>query len=544
MDPVLICGAGPTGLSLAIFLKAYDIPFRIIDKNEDIVELSKALAIQPRTLEIFERLGFVDPFLKSGRPLSAITMYIDGKPTVSTTYDKVDSKYTYPLLIAQNVTETLLTKELKKRKVSVDRQKELVSFQDHGDHITADIKDKKGNISHERFSFVIGCDGSHSTVRHTLNIPFQGTEYTEGFALADLKMQCLLNPSELHLFPSKYGAMAIFPFIEDEKFRIVVSLPNDTTKKETLKDAGSGNSQNTFMETDITLKQMATYVKQRGLEQFTFKEAEWLSNFRIHRRIAKKWVIGRALLCGDAAHIHSPMGGQGMNTGIQDAWNLSWKLAYHLKHGAPKAWLDTYATERHHTGKKVLQISNAITKMAVLSTPLLSGIRNFVLRHFGSSVIAPKAARKLSQIYFKYPKTLLCERDFFPADGLEVGMNVFNRPLSSGTLFDHLDPTRFTLLIFAKASRSAIEKGLELKKQTACDLINCEVIASAPYHSGGAILDGSGRCHKLFGASSEKMVLVRPDRYVAWQSEGIDRGPLMRFLKSSGIEECLHKDPK
>jgi 2-polyprenyl-6-methoxyphenol hydroxylase-like FAD-dependent oxidoreductase len=539
IDPVLICGAGPTGLCLAIFLKAHEIPFRIIDKNESIVELSKALAIQPRTLEIFERLGFIDPFLKFGRRLSAMTMYVDGKPTVSATYDKVDSKYTYPLLVAQNVTESLLTKELKKRKVSIERQKELISFQDNGDHITADIKDKKGNISSERFSYIVGCDGAHSTVRSTLNIPFEGTDYAETFALADLKMQCLLNPSELHIFPSSCGVMGILPFLEEDKFRIVVSLPPSDLKNKAPTNAGQGNTQNTFTDTTLTAKQLTTYVKERGLEQFTIKETEWLSNFRIHRRIAKKWILGRSILCGDAAHIHSPMGGQGMNTGIQDAWNLAWKLSYHLKYGAPKEWLDTYETERLYTGKKVLRISNIITRMALLSSSWLKSVRRFVLSHFGNSFLAPKAVKNMSQIYFKYPKTALCERDFFPVDGLEVGMNVFNRPLSSGTLFDYLDSTRFTLLIFAKASRSAIEKSLELKKQVASDLINCEVLASAPYHSGGTILDGSGKCHKLFGASTEKMVLVRPDRYIAWQCEGIDRGPLMRFLNSSGLDKCL-----
>ena len=527
-DPILIVGAGPSGLSLAIFLQNYNVPFRIIDKNEGIVEESRALGIQPRTLEIFEHFGLSTQILEEGQKLDSIDVYLNSKPTLSISYRGLNSKYDFPVVLAQNETEELLVKYLKKKKIAVERSSELISFEDNGDHIIAAIKNKKGITEKARFSFVVGCDGAHSAVRHATGSSFKGFEYPEAFSLVDVKMDSILTQNKMHIFPSDKGAMAIFPFAEKDKFRVVVSHPPSKKKPD------SPNS-STFTKSSLTAEEMAQFMQERGLNQFRFTKTLWLSDFHIHRRLAKQWVKNRSILVGDAAHIHSPIGGQGMNTGIQDAWNLSWKLAFILQHNAPLSWLSTYAKERHYTGKQVLGISNAMTKMATLYRPWQLKIRNFVIRNFGQRFIVPKASKKLSQLYFQYPRNVLCERDFFPLDGIPTGMNAFDYPLSTSDLFKHLDPKCFTLIIFARSSRRSIEAGLFLKKEIECAFIHCVIIALAPYAEGGVLFDPSGRCHKAYGASGEKLVLIRPDRYIAWQKEGIDARSIKSFFKDLNL---------
>ena len=310
---VLVVGAGPTGLTLATELQAYGVPFRIIDRQLDRVHESRALAIQPRTLEVLARHGLAQPLVDLGTTAVRLRLHADGRVIPIDVFDVglSDTAYPFLLFLSQAETERVLCEHLDRHGVTVERGVELVGLDQDGDQVTCRLRHRDGREETVQASYVSGCDGAHSTVRQQAGIGFAGRAYPQTFVLADLEVDGL-EPGAVHSYLTGAGLLFFFPLGTPATWRMLAIRPAGTTG-------------------EVTLAELQAIVDRTATDGLRLRDPVWMTDFRLHLRGAERYRSGRVFLAGDAAHIHSPAGGQGMNTGIQDAVNLGWKLALDLR---------------------------------------------------------------------------------------------------------------------------------------------------------------------------------------------------------------------
>jgi len=302
--PVLVVGARPTGLMMASQLARHGIRCRVIDTAPHPTRLSKALAIHARTLEIFENIGIADRFVSSGVKAHGGSIYSGGKRIAHFLFDGLDSRYNYALMLPQDETEALIEKHLESFGLQVERSTELIGFTQDSQSVVATLRLANGREEPCRAEYLIGCDGAHSSVRHALKLAFEGAEYEENFALADVMVDSSMPNDEIVGFASEKGIVFFFP-ITNGRYRLITDV------------------QTTRPDRDPTLEELQSIVDDQCHIAARLHDPRWTAYFKIHRRQVASYRIGRAFLAGDAAHIHSPAGGQGMNTGLQDAYNLA-----------------------------------------------------------------------------------------------------------------------------------------------------------------------------------------------------------------------------
>ncbi len=308
---VLISGAGPVGLTMANELVRHGISVRIVDKSAERTDKSKALVLWSRTLELFDHAGYVEPFLAAGMQAHGAQMS-NGKDVIARiSLDDIESPYPYALMIPQSDTERVLEERLAKQGVKVERTVALESFKEQGNGVEAVLRKASGESETLTADWLIGCDGAHSIVRHGLGFTFDGTTQPSDWYLADGHFSGLEPQDRLHIFWHKDGILAFFPITEG-RWRVIADL---------------GPAEGDAHCPDPTLQEIQALITLRGTDGIVIKDAYWLAAFRINERKVSQYGRGRAFLAGDAAHIHSPAGGQGMNTGMQDAFNLAWKLS-------------------------------------------------------------------------------------------------------------------------------------------------------------------------------------------------------------------------
>lgn len=355
---VLIVGAGPVGLFLANECARRGLRWRLIEEHSAQSVHSKALAIFPRTLEIFDMAGVVAPFLEAANRVTSVAVISRGRTLAHMRFEPEDSPYPFVAMVPQDVTEKLLVEELRRKGGDVEYETSFVSAAQHNEYVSVTL-DQKGQHVELTPRFVVGCDGAHSAVRHLLNIPFEGGEYDASFLLADIDTNETLPADELQLCPSVFGPVAIFPMSASRR-RIVATIEREEG------DAPS-------------LDLVRTILAQRapkGIEALTL---HWSSYFRIHHRHVAKLRIGRIFIAGDAAHIHSPFGGQGMNTGLHDVWNLAWKLDLFLHGRGNERLLDSYSAERLPVIKNVIETTDFLTKAMGTPNKFAQALRDAVI---------------------------------------------------------------------------------------------------------------------------------------------------------------------
>ena len=302
---ILIVGAGPVGLFLANECARRGLGFRIVETRSCQSEHSKALAIFPRTLEIFDMAGLVDPFLEQANRVTSVVVQAHQHPLAHVHFAPAESPYPFIGMVPQDVTERLLVEHLRRAGGMVEYETTLVSATQDDSHVKVCLK-RQGELFETSASFVVGCDGAHSVVRRLLDLPFQGGEYDASFMLADIETNEMLPADEMQLCPHEAGPLAIFPMSATRR-RIVATV-----------DKMEGEA-----PTPRLVSQILAQRGPAGIEAFSL---HWGSYFRIHHRQVSRLRVGRIFIAGDAAYIHSPFGGQGMNTGLHDVWNLVWKL--------------------------------------------------------------------------------------------------------------------------------------------------------------------------------------------------------------------------
>ena len=342
-------------------------------------------------------MGVIDDFLATGTALHVVNLHADGKQVMRLTMDELDSPYPFMLGIPQSETERLLGENLTRYGASVERQTELIDLKQTGVSVTATLK----TSSQEEVmtaSYVIGCDGAHSKTRHLLDLPFEGSEYPDLFWLADVAVDSDFRWDEIHLYTTGSGLCAFFPF-SNNRCRVIA----DFTPQSGAAKTGSALQ-------DPTLEQIQTLVNERVNKKIVLRDPVWLAAFAIHRRQVSQYKLGRVFLAGDAAHIHSPAGGQGMNTGIQDAFNLGWKLSLVLEGAAKPQLLEGYQGERHAVAQTVLQVTDFLTKVNTLRNPVTLAIRHTLAPLMAAQEVVQQRLRgTMSELAINYRKSDIVE---------------------------------------------------------------------------------------------------------------------------------------
>src|SRR5262249_41774459 len=314
-----------------------------------------------------------------------MSMYAEGRRLFHLGFNEIDSRYKYALLLPQSETERLLNNHLERLGVKVERGVELVGFVQDSASVLATLKLQEGSEQNCRARYLVGCDGAHSTTRHTLQLSFEGSEYEESFALADVLVDWNFPDDEISGFLTDTGTVFFFP-VGHGRYRILADIDKVPADKH-----------------EPTLADMRALVDQRCHRQARLHDPNWLKYFRIHRWQAPTYRVDRVFIAGDASHIHSPAGGQGMNTGLQDAYNLAWKLALVLKGAGQPALIDSYSAERHAVGKAVLQATDLMMKVIELRNPIALAIRNRLAPVIaGAEVAVHRVSREISEISINY----------------------------------------------------------------------------------------------------------------------------------------------
>ena len=354
---VLIVGAGPTGMTAAIELRRAGMDVRIIDKSDHLARYSQALVVQARTLEQFQRYGLADEAIAHGRKLHEAKFYSEGKLIVDFKLDHVESRYPFALFIPQSETEALLNGHMESLGVKTERNVELVSLHQDGE-VRASLRHADGRTEDITPRWVIGCDGAHSTVREKTGVAFEGNRVAMSFFLADVEVTGPDAPTDELSLHVSHGNVVFMARLSERVFRLIVAL----------------QEQPEIGERDLTIEDFQRMVDSVGV-RIQIHSSEWMTPFHVTDRQAKHYRIGHVFLAGDASHVHSPVGGQGMNTGIQDVANLGWKLAA-VARGAADALLNSYEEERGEVGRALLRFTERGLKMASVSNPILERLRD------------------------------------------------------------------------------------------------------------------------------------------------------------------------
>ena len=356
---ILIIGAGPTGLVLALWLTHLGVRVRIIDKTVEPGTTSRALAVQARTLELYDQLGLGNAVRRRSRAALAVNLWVTGRRRAHVAFGNMGSgisPYPYPLIFPQDEHERLLIEELSRVGVNVERSTELLDFE-MADRVTARIKTSEGNVETCRAAYIAGCDGAHSRVREQLRVGFGGGTYEHIFYVADVEATGSLTDGQLHVGLDRSDFVALFPLREAGHVRLV----------------GTMSDQALTRRSGLSWEDVNTQVLQWMPIQVA--GVNWFSTYRVHHRVADRFRNDRAVLLGDAAHVHSPVGGQGMNTGIGDAINLAWKLAWVLQGRADESILGSYEPERIAFARRLVDTTDQAFTAVTSSKPIARFLR-------------------------------------------------------------------------------------------------------------------------------------------------------------------------
>jgi 2-polyprenyl-6-methoxyphenol hydroxylase-like FAD-dependent oxidoreductase len=523
-SPVLIIGAGPVGLSAALSLVQSGAPVRLIDRLAEPTTQSRAAIIHARTLELFERLGIVEDFLARGVKVHGAAIYgPGGKLLTHPNLDFLPTAYPYMLGLDQAETERLLTQRLAAHGTHVERQVELAGFEQTASAVRATLHHADGSESVADYAWVVGCDGARSTVRSALGMHLEGETLDTTWITADVKIRWDRPSDEAIAFLSSEGFAFIAP-MNDDRWRVIVNVPKMTPAE----------------AEKVTLDDVQTIVRERfGLDAPLY-DPVWISPFSINTRLAPSMRVGRVFLAGDAAHVHSPVGGQGMNTGIQDALNLAWKLALVERGHADEALLESYDVERHGNAKRLLQLVGPATKFINLRNPVSVEVRNLAIRVVSQLGISAHMARNFSMLEVAYPDSPLCEEHGRTNHGPRAGERapdaacvVTNEGVQQRLFECWKSDARHQLLVFAGRQQQGprLAELQAFAQKLPADLVHATVIVLAQSdYAPDALIDSEGQAHEAYAAESGALYLVRPDGYVAFRGSLEDTDALLGYL--------------
>jgi 2-polyprenyl-6-methoxyphenol hydroxylase-like FAD-dependent oxidoreductase len=509
---VLIAGAGPTGLTAAIELKRFGIPFRLIDKSEKAAQWSQALVVQARTLEQFERYGIADTAVKQGCRLRKASLISEGKTVLSFALDRIPGRYPFVLFLPQNDTERILTDHLRSLGGEIERGTELISVQNEEEGVTVNLRRHDGGEETESARWLIGCDGAHSKVRDESKIPFQGDQVALSFFLGDLELE---GPDaledELRVYFHR-GDVVFIGRLNDRLSRVIVALHSQQGSEGNGRQPALEDFQQALDRAGIKLK---------------VKTSTWMTPFRVSDRQAARYRLKSAFLAGDASHIHSPVGGQGMNTGIQDVANLAWKIAA-AAHGAPDRLLDSYGEERGAVGKALLSRTSRVLSAATSANPFLETLRDALL-HAGSKIplVQEAIAGFVSETSIEYRGSSVVIDCGGPGE-LKAGDRMPNPDLHAGERTPLLAP-----LSDARPLVLAVDVPDEARLHERVPRANFLAMnSSTGAASAGRAMDAV--LTRLVGKGG-RILVVRPDGYIGFRGGLADFSKLAEYSQLTAI---------
>jgi 2-polyprenyl-6-methoxyphenol hydroxylase-like FAD-dependent oxidoreductase len=354
---VLIVGAGPTGLALAAALRQREVEVVVIDQAAEMARTSRAAVIHARTLEVLDAVGVTQELVSRGSIVPRFSVRDGDRALITIDFDHLPTDHPYTLMLSQDQTEAVLRARLEELGVEVHQSCEFASLQQDADGVKATLGDGRAI----KAQYLVGCDGMHSVVREHAGIGFTGAAYGDSFVLADVVLDWDLDAAEVMLYFAPAGLVVIAP-LPGGRHRIVA----------TVDDAPEAPDR-AFIQALLDERG-----PKRGPAQVG--EVTWSSRFRVHHRLADRYRDGRVFLAGDAAHVHSPAGGQGMNTGIQDAIALAERLSGVLRGGEAEATLDRYESERRPVAAQVVHLTDRLTALATVNGRTRRLLRNTLLR--------------------------------------------------------------------------------------------------------------------------------------------------------------------
>ena len=502
--PVIVNGAGPSGLTLACELARHRVAFRIFDKSPEPSPQSRALAIFPRTLEIFSSLGVLDEVLAEGQRLTAISLYNETRRMARMSFEKIDSPYRFVISLPQSDTERILEARLASLGARVERSMELAGMDQDARGVHARYRRPDGSEQTVDGSWLVGCDGAHSSVRHLMEMTFQGAQYDEEFLLADVKVDSDLANDKAHLFFAKEGIMAYFPFAGGRGRIIADQRPG--TKHEGA---------------EPTMSELQGIVRRRCFHRFELSDAVWKSWFRISHRMVERYSSGSVYLAGDAAHIHSPAGGQGMNTGIQDAFNLGWKLALVVRGLATPKLLESYEAERMPVARSVVNMTDRMTRAVTAQNPAARSLRDWLIPVLtGIPFVKEAMAERLAELSIVYRGSEWVENHGLgpvrAGDRAPDAVLYDRAARTERRIFDLLKTPGFVLLAFDGSDPAQPAQGIlgELPGKA------YRITRPGSVPSTGSLEDRDSWARTAYGVGEEGLlVLIRPDGYVGYRGE-------------------------
>ncbi|MEA2724493.1 MAG: hypothetical protein QOH59_2264 [Gemmatimonadales bacterium] len=514
---VLIVGAGPTGLMLANQLARRGVRTRIVDRHAGQALQSRALGVQARTLEIYAHLGIVDRALQLGRRATGANMWAHGRRAARVPLGDIGrdlSPYPFLLILGQDDNERLLAEALKAQGMAIEWNTELVGLTQEADRVITRLKQPNGEIREVTAAWVAGCDGARSGVRELNGIAFQGAPYEDVFFVADTEMTGPMVPGELNVYLWRKGFHLFFPMRGTDHWRVVGIVPAELRGRD-----------------DLTLDEVIPSIRKEAGAGLIFQNCSWFSTYRIHHRRAQRFRDRRCFLLGDAAHIHSPVGAQGMNTGLQDAYNLGWKLALVVSGGAEAALLDSYEAERIPVAQRLLSTTDRAFSVVVSGRRLAGLFRTQVLPKLFALAMTFERVQKLafltiSQTGISYPDSPLSETlPGLPASAPRAGDRFpwmrlkLSADRAPEDLYAKIDDTRFTLIVIGQPAPTAGVPGLG-------DLLRTYLVPNEPPND-----------RELARAQIPRIAfyLLRPDGYVGLSGIQLDTEAVKGYL-----EERLH----
>jgi 2-polyprenyl-6-methoxyphenol hydroxylase-like FAD-dependent oxidoreductase len=523
----LIVGAGPVGLTMAAELIRHGMRCRVIDRSGAPSEHSKALVLWPRTLELLDLDDRAAAFVEAGMPAHGARIFAGGAELAALRFDGVASAFPFALMLPQSETERLLAACVERAGGAVERCVELSGWVEQPGGLSAAVRRADGSEERIRCRWLIGCDGAHSTVRHRLGIEFAGAAEPNGWLLADVHIDGPLAGDELRIDWHADGILAFFP-IAPGRFRVIADCA-----------PGGGDR-----AADPTLADVQRVVDTRGPGGLIVRDPVWLAGFRINERKVDAYAAGRVLLAGDAAHIHSPAGGQGMNTGMQDAFNLAWKLALVQRGRGRGALLESYSDERSAVGDMVLRNAAGMTRVATLRRPAAQHARNALLPLLAAfGAVRDRIRDTLAELTVHYRQSTLSRDDrgavararahvdgIVPGDRAPDLAFVDGRSGAPVRLLAALRGTAHHLLVATESDGAAAVNALDAAvRRTYGDLIHIHRLGAAPA-SGVDLVDSGGGFQTACGGEASAAMLIRPDGYIGWLGDPADAPALLRHL--------------
>ena len=504
---VVIVGAGPTGTMLAIELARRGVSVRVLEREQLPHTEARATGIHARTLEIFHQLGLIDEFLELGHKLDGFALHTRRRRPVRVRYRDLDTPYAFMLNLPQDVTQRILDHHLERLGVTIERGAAVTDVTQNDGQVELSVtRAGGGELQTLTADWVVGCDGARSIVRTCLGVSFDGEDYGQDWLMAELDLDPAPARGHFHLYARTPAPFVALP-LPSGKYRIFLpQVPNRASERQSP-----------------DMEEIERLVAQRGPAGLKLSDPSLLATFRSARRSTPTLRQGRVLVAGDAAHVHSPAGGQGLNTGLQDSFNLGWKLALVARGESSPALLDTYEGERGPIAAGVIEFTHAWARTLTVATPRGRWLRD---RALPAAAAIPALRRRfthrtaqLSHSYRGGPLAAVAQRGSraapVPGDRLP-SVSGLRRDGTAVSTLDLVDGTAHTLLILTGNSGSPEPVQNLIARFERWRLVTA-VVLDGPGTSGvhHAVSDPDLRAHHRYRALNGRLLLVRPDGHLA-----------------------------